>query len=87
MPKFYGPNYEKARRKENPLKRDVLRNLKEHGARNYDLLYAHFDLHRTGDIAPILRDLLEWESIKRTGDNIEITEAGLRLLEDDEYWR
>ena len=85
--KLSGPKYEKTRRKEKSLQRDVLRDLKENGPRDYNVLYVDFDRHGAGDIAPALRDLFQWNYIERNASgDVSITEAGLRLLEDNNYW-
>lgn len=85
--KHYGPKYEKEQRKLRTLQRQVLQHLKGHGPKNYDVLYVHFDPRRTGDIGPALHDLKEWGHTKHNSDGtVEITESGLRLLEDKDYW-
>ena len=88
MPKHYGKKFEQEQRKQKPLERDVLKHLKEHGPSHYDGLYVLFDPHRKAYIAPVLHDLREWNYIKLNTENnvVDITDAGLRLLEDRDYW-
>jgi hypothetical protein len=84
--KFSGPRYEKELKRNKPYERKVLKYLKEHGPQNYDHLVVELDRQNTGNIAIALQALLRWKHIKRNGDDVVITEAGLRLVEDATYW-
>jgi hypothetical protein len=84
--KFSGPRYEKELKRKKSYERKVLKYLKEHGPQNYDHLVIELDRQNTGNIAIALQALLQGKHIKRHGDDIVITEAGLRLHEDGTYW-
>ena len=84
--KFSGPRYEKELKRKKSYERKVLKYLKEHGPQNYDHLVIELDRQNTGNIAIALQALLQRKYIKRNLDDVVITEAGLRLHEDDTYW-
>jgi hypothetical protein len=88
MPKKYsGPAYEKERKRQNRLQRDVLEHLKNHGPKNYDLLYVFFDPNHTAAIQPALTDLTTYGLISMDKDKmVQITDAGLERLKDQTYW-
>jgi hypothetical protein len=65
----------------------VLRYLKENGPLDYNILYVHFDENRSGEIATVLNDLLQWKHIERVGNNVGITDLGVRTFQDGEYWK
>jgi len=83
MPEPYGPAHEKKRRKQRELAREVLQYLK---GRNkpvtWNTMYAHFDLHRTEDIGPVLHELMEGRYVAVDQQkNVTITNLGLKRLE------
>ena len=83
MPSYYGPVYEKKRQKERELERELLLHLRAvNGPVNWKALCVQFDLHRTGDIAPLLHALKEGRYIAvDEKNNITITKLGLKRLE------
>jgi hypothetical protein len=83
MAKPYGPAYEKKRKKQRGLERDVLLYLRSHReAVNWDVVYAHFDPSRTGDIGPVLHLLKEGHYVAVDVKNcVTITKLGLKRLE------
>lgn len=84
--KHHGPKYEKEQKAKWMLQREVLAHLKEHGPRNWEMLYVHFDQKRTANIAPVLQDLREGKHIEVSKDDIvTITASGLTRLEEKEY--
>ena len=78
-----GPAYEKERRKQRELAREVLQYLK--GCKepvNWDGMYAHFNVHRTGSIGPVLSELLEGRYIAVDKQKkVSITSLGLKRVE------
>jgi hypothetical protein len=85
MTKHYGPAYEKKIRKQRDFERQVLQHLKDHRDKphHFDGLYVLFDLHRTGEIGPVLHELRESKYIDvDKGQNVTLTELGLRRLEE-----
>jgi hypothetical protein len=85
--KHYGPEYEKQRRKENHLQREVLAHLKERGPIHYDVLYVLFDPHKTASIQPALTDLLKYGLISMDEEKlVQVTATGLEKLADQNYW-
>jgi hypothetical protein len=65
------------------LEREVLLYLRSHGeAITWDALSARFDLHRTGDIGPVLHLLKDGKYITVDDNNrVTITKLGLKRLE------
>jgi hypothetical protein len=81
-----GSKHEKEQKKKRMLQREVLAHLKEHGPRNWEMLYVHFDQKRTANIATVLQDLREGKHIEVSKDDIvTITSSGLARLEEKEY--
>jgi hypothetical protein len=89
MPKHYGPKYEKQRKKQKDLQKQILEVLRKNNGRyNYDGLYVLFDLHHTGEAGPAIQDLLTWNIVKLVGaKDLELTEHGRKMLDNQEYWR
>jgi len=83
---FTGPRYEQELKRKKPYEGKVLKYLEKHGPQNYDHLIIELDRQNTGNIAIALQALLQSKHIKRKGDDVVITEAGLRLHEDGTYW-
>jgi len=83
MPEPYGPADEKKRRKQRELAREVLQYLKGRNEPvNWDMMYALFDPHRTGDIGPVLRELLEGRYIAVDQQKkVSLTNLGVKRLE------
>ena len=84
MPTSDGPAYEKKRREEREVARKVLQYLRgRNESVNWDVMYAHFNLHWTGTIGPILHELLEGRYITVDQQKkVSITKLGLKRLED-----
>lgn len=68
--------------KQRELERRVLQQLRDReGPVNWDELYVHFDLHRTGDIDPVLHHLKDGHYIAVDQEkNVSISEIGLKRL-------
>ena len=83
MPTSDGPAYEKKRREAQKLAREVLQYLRgRNESVNWDVMYAHFNLHGTGTIGPILHELLEGRYIAVDKQKqVSITNLGLKRLE------
>ena len=84
MPTPDGPAYEKKRRVQRELAREVLQYLKGRNEPiNWDRMFAHFNLHGTGTIGPALHELLEGRYIAVDKQKkVSITNLGLKRLED-----
>lgn len=82
MPKHYGPAYEKKRKKQRELEREVLQYLKDRNKPVYwEMLCVHFDPRRTGDIDPLLHELKDGHYIAVEQQKVTITNIGLKRLE------
>jgi hypothetical protein len=83
MAKPYGPEYEKQRKKERELEREVLLHLRAvNKPVNWETLYGEFDLHRTGNVGPVLHALKDGRYIAvDEKNNVTITKLGLKRLE------
>lgn len=83
MPTSDGPAYEKKRRGERELAREVLQYLRGRNEPiSWDVMYALFNLHGTGTIGPILHELLEGRYIAVDQQKkVSITNLGLKRLE------
>jgi hypothetical protein len=81
----YGPAYDKKiGKKQHDLERQVLQYLKDNRGEphNYELLCVLFDFRRTGEIAPVLYELRQWQCIAvDKAQNVTITESGLTQLQ------
>jgi len=75
---------EKKSQKQQDLERRVLYQLRDRKEPvNWDELYVHFDLHRTGDIDAVLHNLKDGHYIAVDEDkNVSISERGLKRLSD-----
>lgn len=83
MPSYYGPVHEKKRKMLRELERELLLHLRlVNRPVNWEALCIQFDLHRTGDIGPLLQALKEGRYIAVDEKNkITITKLGLKRLE------
>jgi hypothetical protein len=79
----YEPEHEKKRKKERELEREVLLHLRSlNEPVNWETLYVHFDLDRTGSIGPVLHALRDGRYIAADEkNNVSITKLGLKRLE------
>jgi hypothetical protein len=79
----YGPEYEKKRKKERELERQVLLHLRSlNEPVKWETLYVHFDPDRTGSIGPVLHKLKDGRYIAADEkNNVTITKLGLQRLE------
>lgn len=60
-------------KKKNLLRDEVVEFLKKHGGEyHYEGLYVHFDPRRTGNIGPVLQDLITYGTAQREGDLIKL---------------
>ena len=83
MANLYGPEHEKKRRQARELEREVLFHLRSLKAPvNWETLYIHYDLDRTGSIGPVLRALKDGRYVAVDEENnVTITKLGLKRLE------
>lgn len=84
MPKPYNLAEEKKLTKHRELERRVLHQLKNRQEPVvWDELYVHFDVHGTGDIEAVLRELKDghYIDVDDHEKNVRITEVGLKRLE------
>jgi predicted transcriptional regulator len=85
MGKYYGPKYEN---KMKPQMREILQLKKVGGKQNYDTLYVLFDRNRSGNAGPTIQMAKKNGFVKQTADgDVELTQAGEKILSDQEYWR
>jgi hypothetical protein len=79
------PDSENKFKKQLELERRVLHQLRERKEPvNWDELYVHFDLHRTGEIEPVLHNLKVGHYIAVDQEkNVSISEIGLKRLSEE----
>lgn len=72
-------------KKQRELEHRVLHQLRERKEPvNWDELYVHFDLHRTGEIEPVLHNLKVGHYIAVDQEkNVSISEMGLKRLSEE----
>ncbi len=83
------PDHEDKRQREKQLQREVLRHLKDQGESvDYTVLHAHFAQQKPGEIGPALEELELFGLIERVEETkIKLTDSGMHLMDDPEYWR
>jgi hypothetical protein len=83
VPTSDGPAYEKKRKEERELAREILQYLRSRNEPiSWDVMYAYFNLHGTGIIGPILHELLEGRYIAVDKQKkVSLTNLGLKRLE------
>ena len=70
------------------LKRQLLEDLKREGKTSLQVLYVRYGQEDNVVTVRLLEDLNKWDYIDVDVDNmVQITEKGLRLLEDEGYWK
>lgn len=77
-----GPAYEKKRKKERELEREVLLHLRAvDDPVHWETLQTHFDIHPGADIGAVLHALKDGRYIAVDGkNNVTITDLGLKRL-------
>jgi len=82
MTNRYGPAYEKKRKKERELEREVLLHLRAvDDPILWETLQAYFDIHRSADVGSVLHALKDGRYIAVDGkNNVKITDLGLKRL-------
>ena len=84
---MYDLTSEKKLEKQQELELRVLHQLRDRKEPvNWDELYIHFDLHRTGDIEPVLHHLKDEHYIAVDQEkNVSISESGLKRLSEGSF--
>jgi coproporphyrinogen III oxidase-like Fe-S oxidoreductase len=82
MPNHYGPAYEKKRKKERELEREVLLHLRAvNDPVNWEALQLHFKTHQGAEIGAVLHALKDGRYVAVDGkNNVSITDLGLKRL-------